>query len=76
MTWMERHFGGHFRLGPLTQYGYNAMHFATNLRTPWGYLCFKPPTYCFGRWWRWYVYLSDDATPQGAKWQLGWALYD
>lgn len=61
--WLGERFHGHVNIGPLVIYGENAMHFAWNLRTPWGWLCFKPNTYCFGVWWPWYVYHSEDATP-------------
>lgn len=63
MTFMQRHFGGHFNLGPITFYGYNAMHFAINIKSKWGWVCLKPPTYVFNRWWSWYFYISPDATP-------------
>ena len=59
--------GGHLRLGPITFYGRNAMHFAVNVRTRFGYVCVKPSTRCFGVWWPWYFYVSLDATPQSAK---------
>lgn len=60
---IDRWVGGHWTIGPLTIYGRNAMHFAVNIRTRWGWVCFKPPTRCFGVWWPWYFYVSDDATP-------------
>ena len=55
-------------VGPLTAYSFrSAMHGAWNLSTKrFGYVCFKPPTYVFGRWWPWYFYLSPNATPWGA----------
>jgi len=49
-----------------------AMHGAVNIWTRrWGYVCFKPPTYVFGQWWPWYLYLSPNATPWGATLILG-----
>ena len=62
-NWLDKHFGEHYKLGPICLYGSNAMHFATNIKTPWGYLCFRPSVYHYGRWWRWYIYLSKDGTP-------------
>ena len=50
----------------------SAMHGAINVWTKrWGYVCFKPPTYVYGRWWPWYFYLSPNATPWGATLILG-----
>jgi hypothetical protein len=70
--WLEKHFGGHFTLGRLTVYGWNAMHVAVNYRTRrWGYICFHPPLYWCGRWWPWYFYLSPNATPWAATFALG-----
>lgn len=67
MIWLDRfldrYLGGHFTLGPLTWYGRNAMHWAVNISTRWGYLCLRPPFRCFGRWWPVYAYLSANATP-------------
>lgn len=71
--WWEflgKRFTEHVRIGPLTIYGANAMHFAVNLYVyRAGYICFKPWTWCFGRWWGPYLYLSRDATPSRA---FGW----
>jgi hypothetical protein len=61
--WIDRWFGGHWTIGPVTVYGRNAMHFAVNIRSRWGWICFKPPTRCYGVWWPWYFYISEDATP-------------
>jgi len=64
--WFTRIFGGHIRLGRITIFGFNAMHWATNIRTRnWGYICFRPTTWDEG-WWHWYFYISPDATPQMA----------
>jgi len=63
MSWLERHFGGHLKIGPITIFGANAMHFQTDVKTWWGYICFRPTTYHFGRWWRWQFYISRDGTP-------------
>lgn len=66
LNFWERYFGGHISLGPLVIYGENAMHWAVNIRSPWGWVCFRLPVRCFGRWWPLYFYVSPDATPQRA----------
>ncbi len=69
---IERYFGGHVRVGPVTWYGFNAMAFAINIETiKWGYICFRPTTYFRSRWWRWYFYLSPDATPHRSTLAIG-----
>ena len=65
--WQDRIFPGHVRIGPVTIYGANAMHWQVDIRTRWGYLCAHPTTRTFGGHWPWKVYLSRDATPQGVK---------
>lgn len=74
--WQDRWFTGHVALGPLIIYGANAMHWAAELRTPWGWLCFHPSTRTFGGRWPWKLYLSRDATPQSRSWGLGPGLLD
>jgi uncharacterized membrane protein YwaF len=69
--WQDRVFPGHVTIGPLTIYGANAMHWAINLSTRWGYLCAHPTTKTFGGRWPWYVYLSPNATPWAATWKIG-----
>ncbi len=74
LPFFERHFGGHFSLfgHRFTVYGWNAMHFAMNIRTKrWGFICFHPTFKMFGVWWPWYLYVSPDATPQSASWGIG-----
>jgi len=63
----EKHFGEHVNVGPITIYGENAMHWAVNINSRWGYICFRLPLRCFGAWWPLYFYVSDDATPCSAK---------
>jgi hypothetical protein len=71
MTFWERHCGGHINLGPVTIYGENAMHWAVNIKTKiWGYVCFRLPVRCYGRWWPLYWYCSPDATPQAATFRI------
>ena len=67
----DRLFTGHVVIGPLTIYGANAMHWAFEVKSRWGYLCFHPTTRTFGGKWPWYLYLSPNATPWKAKWGYG-----
>ena len=65
----------------IVQFGEDAMHYATDIITPWGILCFKPPTRCFGEWWPWYVWFSPDGTPPKGRrsitnWGLGPGCYE
>ena len=76
LSFLENFLGGHLNLGPITIYGANAMHWAINISTRWGYVCFRLPFRCFGKWWPLYFYVSPDSTPQGAtfiipKWYRG-----
>ena len=49
-----------------------AMHGGMDIKTRrWGYVCFKPPTRAFGRWWPAHFYLSPNATPWGATLLIG-----
>jgi hypothetical protein len=68
---IDRWLGGHLTIGPVTVYGRNAMHFAVNIRSRWGWICFKPPTRCYGVWWPWYFYISEDATPFNCRVKWG-----
>jgi hypothetical protein len=65
--WQDRFFPGHISIGPVCVYGANAMHWAVNIRTRWGFLCAHPTTRTFGGRWPWYMYLSRDGTPEGVK---------
>ena len=70
--WWQEHFGGHVNLGPVTAYGENAMHWAVNVRTRWwGYVCFRLPVRCFGRWWPLYLYASPNGTPWASTFCVG-----
>jgi len=72
MGWFEKHWGGHWSCGPVTIYGFNAMHVAINVWIKrWGYLCFHPPMRVYGRWWPWYFYVSRNATPWAATILIG-----
>ena len=71
MTFAENFLGGHIRIGPITIYGANAMYWATNIKTRWGYICFRPLSKIrYGRWIFPYFYISPDATPTNATYWL------
>jgi hypothetical protein len=63
MGFVGRYLGSHLSFGPFVIYGQNAMHWAVNIRIRGGYLCFRLPLLCFGRWWPLYAYWSENATP-------------
>lgn len=69
--WLERNLGGHLNLGPVVIFGQNAMHWAVNIYTRWGIVCFRLPLRCFGVWWPVYFYISRDGTPNSATFRLG-----
>jgi hypothetical protein len=62
---------GHLTLGPLTVYFSNAMHWAVDITTPWGFLCVHPTVTMGGSTWPWYVFLSVDGTPGMRSWGMG-----
>ena len=82
MKVLKKLISGHVSIGNLTIYGRNAMHWGVNYWTKkWGYICFRLPFTCFGRWWPLYFYTSPNATPWAATFMLGhkhdrrdWAL--
>ena len=77
--WLEKHFGGHVTIGPLTIYGFNAMHLAMNLRTKrWGTICFHPSLRFLGAGVPWHLrehpwsfFLSPNCTPWASTFLLG-----
>ena len=70
--WIESKLKGHWSCRRLTVYGANAMHYGVTFWTRrWGYICFRLPIPCFGRWWPLYFYLSPNATPWAATFYLG-----
>lgn len=71
LSFAENFLAGHVVIGPVTIYGENAMHWAINIRTRNGWLCFRLPLRCFGKWWPLYCYWSPNATPDAATW-WGW----
>lgn len=69
---LGKRLGGQVSVGPVTVYGHNAMHWGVNVWTKkYGYVCFRLPFRCFGRWWPLYFYLSPNATPWAATFMLG-----
>lgn len=80
--WLDNILGGCVSIGPATFHGHNAMHWGAYIKTRrWGYVCFRLPLPCYGRWWPLYFYLSPNATPWAATFMLGrkhrrddWAL--
>jgi hypothetical protein len=80
---MENLFTGHLNIGKnITIYGRNAMPWGVNIYTKkYGYICFRLPFRCFGRWYPLYVYFSPNATPWASTFMIGkkygkndWAL--
>lgn len=63
---------GHISVGPLTIYGRNAMHWGVTVKSKkYGYICFRLPLWCFGKWWPLYLYFSPNATPQASTFMIG-----
>ena len=78
LSWFENFMGGHMSFWGITIFGSNAMNWAVNISTRWGYLCFTLPV--AARWQRnsrgqlhysWYMYLSPNCTPWAATWYIG-----
>lgn len=68
----EDFMSGHIDIGNLIIYGRNAMHWGVCIRTKkYGYICFRLPLPCFGRWYPLYFYCSPNATPWAATFMLG-----
>ncbi len=83
--WQDRLFTGHVSLGSkeiggarIVVYGANAMHWAVNIhfRRFGDWWCFHPTTRTFGGRWRWYFYISTDATPCTAHFAIGPGVND
>ena len=71
LSFAENFLGGRRNIDKITIYGENAMHWAVNMRTRrWGWVCFRLPVRCFGRWWPLYFYCSPNATPKNATFWL------
>lgn len=71
--WRNEDFmSGHISIGRLTVYGRNAMRWGVNYHTKkYGYVCFRLPLPCYGRWWPLYFYISPNGTPWAATFMLG-----
>lgn len=69
-SWRENFLGGHVNAGPIVIYGENAMHWAVNIETRLGYICFRLPIKCFDKWWPMYFYISPTGTPNKATFWL------
>ena len=68
----ENFLGSHINVGRVTIYGENAMHWGVTIYTKWfGYICFRLPLRCFGKWWPLYFYLSPNATPWASTFYIG-----
>ena len=78
----SKYLSGHISIGNLTVYGRNAMHWGVNYWTKkWGFVCFRLPFRCRGKWLPLYFYLSPNGTPWASTFMLGkkhnsddWAL--
>jgi len=69
---VEKALSGHLSIGPVTLYGANAMHWGVTISTRrWGYVCFRLPLPCFGKWWPLYFYASPNATPWASTYSVG-----
>lgn len=72
LSWFENFLGGHFSIGRLTVYGCNGMYYAMNFKTKrFGYICFRPPNFCFGKYRKPYLYFSPNGTPWASTFYLG-----
>ena len=72
LSWCENFLGGHISIGRFTWYGCNAMYYAMNFKTKrFGYICFRPPNFCFGEYRKPYLYFSPNGTPWACTYYLG-----
>lgn len=63
---------GHISIGKLTLHGRNAMRWGGQLYTKkYGYICFRLPFTCDGKWFPLYLYFSPNATPWAATFMIG-----
>lgn len=70
LSWMENLLGGYVNIGPVTIFGENSMRWAVHIETRNGFVCFRLPFLCYGKWWPLYFYFSPDATPNSATFWL------
>ena len=76
MTFLEKNLSGHITVRILgltiTIFGFNAMRGAWEISgVNWGYLVIAPPFYYAGRWNKWKIYYSPNATPWAATFAIG-----
>lgn len=73
MNLAEKYLGGHIKIGKhVTIYGLNAMQWGVNIHTKkWGYICFRLPLPCWGRFPKLYFYISPNATPWASTYCIG-----
>lgn len=73
MSTIDKYLGGHWNIGKrITIYGLNAMQWAVNIHTKrWGYICFRLPLPCWGKFPRLYFYVSPNATPWASTYCIG-----
>lgn len=72
LSWWENFMGGDISIGRFTFFGENAMHWGVVIQTEtFGYICFRLPFRCFGRWWPLYFYTSPNATPWASTFYRG-----
>lgn len=68
----QKFMSGSIRIGRLTIYGRNAMHWGVTFYTKkYGYICFRLPLPCFGKWYLLYFYCSPNATPWASTFMIG-----
>ena len=71
LSFWDNFFGGHIDVFNICIYGENAMRWAVNIKTRFGYICFRLPFRCFGEWWPLYFYISPNATPRASTFYRG-----
>jgi hypothetical protein len=71
-NWLSKHLGGHLDIGPVTFFGFNAMHGAIQFHVKkYGYITISPPLRHNGGWWPAHIFISPDATPCSATFVFG-----
>jgi hypothetical protein len=70
---MKDFMSGHIVIGKnIVIYGRNAMHWGVTIYTKkYGYICFRLPLFCYGKWYPLYLYFSPNATPWASTFMLG-----
>jgi hypothetical protein len=71
-NFLEKYLGGHLTIGKMTVHGLNAMHWGVTYHTKkYGYISFRLPFTCWGKWIPLYFYISPDGTPQSSTLYIG-----